>query len=76
MRYGANPYLTYFVFVYAQISKPSFEIEDFEEKTSFFASVGVLCTAERKNGVRIKNFNNFEENRRFSSLILPTTQIE
>ena len=42
---------------------------DFEEKSSFFVSVGVLCTTEHENGDRIKNFNNFGENRRFSTLV-------
>ena len=44
---------------------------DLEQKLSFALRWRTKVRREGVNGNRIKNFNLFEENRRFSTLILP-----
>ena len=55
------PIIPHFLFVYAQIKQQEGSL-DLVQKASFFASVGVLCTVERENGARTKNYNKFEKN--------------
>ena len=52
------PIIPHFLFVYAQIKQQEGSL-DLVQKASFFASVGVLCTVERENGARTKNYNKF-----------------